>query len=65
LEKENLISKVDSSFFPLLPFVIQQPICERLSGSIWIVICGGYLNLILMLFFTGSTIALWNPRKSE
>jgi hypothetical protein len=64
-KKKTLYPRWILLFFPLLPFVIQQPICERLSGSIWIVICGGYLNLILMLFFTGSTIALWNPRKSE
>jgi hypothetical protein len=64
-KKKTLYPRWILLFFPLLPFVFQQPICERLSGDIWIVICGGYLNLILMLFFTGSTIALWNPRKSE
>ncbi|CAM1341733.1 DUF6796 family protein [Tenacibaculum amylolyticum] len=49
-------------FFPLTPFLMQSSICNNLSGSIWIVICGGYLNLILVLFFTASTIALWNKK---
>lgn len=52
-------------FFPLLPFLIQNFICNKLSGNIWIVVCGGYLNLILVVFFTASTIALWNIRKNE
>ncbi|MDB9827429.1 hypothetical protein OAC18_00260 [Flavobacteriaceae bacterium] len=34
-----------------------------LSGNIWIVVCGGYLNHILIIFFTASTIALWNKKK--
>ncbi len=50
-------------FFPLIPFLIQGPICKNLSGNIQIIVCGGYLNLILVVFFTASTIALWNIRK--
>lgn len=49
-------------FFPLIPFLMQGSICKSLSGSMWVVICGGYLNLILILFFTASTIALWNKK---
>jgi hypothetical protein len=52
-------------FFPLIPFLIQGFICKNLSGNILIIVCGGYLNLILVVFFTASTIALWNIRKSE
>jgi hypothetical protein len=37
-------------------------IAKFLSGSIGIVIMGGYLNLILVLFFAASTIALWNVK---
>jgi len=51
-------------FFPLIPFLIQGLICKSLSGDIWIIICGGYLNLILVVFFTASTIALWNSKQS-
>ena len=49
-------------FFPLIPFLIQDFICKNLSGNIWIVVCGGYLNHILIIFFTASTIALWNKK---
>lgn len=49
-------------FFPLIPFLLQDFICKNLSGSISIVICGGYLNLILIVFFIASSIALWNKK---
>tara|TARA_B100000768_G_scaffold122983_1_gene113765 strand:- start:515 stop:1168 length:654 start_codon:yes stop_codon:yes gene_type:complete len=49
-------------FFPLIPFLIQDFICKNLSGNIWIIVCGGYLNHILIIFFTASTIALWNKK---
>lgn len=50
-------------FFPLIPFLIQGLVCKNLSGSVQIIVCGGYLNLILVIFFTASTIALWNIRE--
>jgi hypothetical protein len=50
-------------FFPLIPFLIQDFICNNLSGNIWIVVCGGYLNHILIIFFTASTIALWSKKN--
>jgi hypothetical protein len=50
-------------FFPLIPFLIQDLICNNLSGNIWIIVCGGYLNHILIIFFTASTIALWNKKN--
>lgn len=52
-------------FFPLIPFLIEDLVCNALPDHIWIIVKGGYLNLILTLFFTASTIALWNIRKSE
>lgn len=52
-------------FFPLVPFLVQDLICQFLSGSVWIVVCGGYLNLILIVFFTASTISLWNIKKAH
>jgi hypothetical protein len=50
-------------FFPLIPFLIQDLICNNLTGNIWIIVCGGYLNHILIIFFTASTIALWNKKN--
>ncbi len=48
-------------FFPLIPFLFQGLISRSLSGSVWIVIVGGFFNLILVVFFAASTIALWGP----
>ena len=47
-------------FFPLIPFLFKGLIGTILSGSIWIVVSGGFLNLIIVVFFMASTIALWN-----
>jgi len=47
-------------FFPLIPFLFQGIVGRFLDGSIRIVIMGGYFNLILVIFFAASTIALWN-----
>jgi len=47
-------------FFPLIPFLFQGLIIKVVSGPALIILGGGFLNLILVLFFTASTIALWN-----
>jgi hypothetical protein len=52
-------------FFPLIPFLIEDLVTKYLQNNIWIIIKGGYLNIILVIFFTASTIALWNIKKSE
>ena len=52
-------------FFPLIPFLIEDLVSQYLQNNIWIIIKGGYLNIILVIFFTASTIALWNIKKSE
>jgi len=52
-------------FFPLMPFLLKGFISKVLSGGIWIIVYGGYLNLILVLFFTASTIALWNHNPEQ
>ncbi len=52
-------------FFPLIPFLIQGLICQNLNGSLHTIICGGYLNIILILFFAASTIALWNAKAHD
>ncbi len=46
-------------FFPLWAFLIRKPIKSLLHGQWEIIIWGGYLNLILILFFTASLFALW------
>ena len=61
-KKNTLYSRWIILFFPLIPFLIQDFICNNLSGNIWIIVCGGYLNHILIIFFTASTIALWNKK---
>ncbi len=50
-------------FYPLLPFLGQFVICQHLTGSVKAIICGGYLNLLLIVFFTVSTIALWRKHN--
>lgn len=52
-------------FFPLIPFLFQGLISKLLSDSLWVIIVGGYLNLILVIFFTASTIALWNSKTKH
>ena len=52
-------------FFPLIPFLIEDIVTQYLPGNIWIIVKGGYLNIILILFFIASTKALWNIKKSE
>ena len=52
-------------FFPLLPFLFQGLISKLLSDSLWVIIVGGYLNLILVVFFLASTIALWNSKTKH
>jgi hypothetical protein len=47
-------------FFPLLPFLFYGSLRANLSGLYWIIFVGGFFNLIIVLFFIASTIALWN-----
>jgi len=47
-------------FFPLVPFLFQGVIVKVLTGNTWTIVVGGFLNLILVVFFTASTVALWN-----
>ena len=46
--------------FPLLPFLLENTITTILPSNLWVIIKGGYLNILLIVFFTASTIALWN-----
>ncbi len=49
-------------FYPLLLFLLQGSFNFFLKGQIWIIVMGGYLNLMLIIFFTASTISLWNKK---
>jgi hypothetical protein len=51
-------------FFPLIPFLFQGIVSKVLSGSLWVIVIGGYLNLLLVVFFLASTIALWNKANN-
>ena len=46
-------------FNPIVPFLFGNLVVENLEGEVKMIIGGGYLNLILTLFFSASTIALW------
>jgi len=51
-------------FFPLTTFIFKGFLKQTLSGSTWVIVNGGFLNIILIIFFTASTIALWNKTTS-
>jgi hypothetical protein len=65
-QKKTLYPRWMVFFFPLIPFLFQGLLGSLLSGSIKIIIIGGYLNLMLVVFFLASTIALWfyKPNKN-
>ena len=50
--------------FPLIPFLLQGFISKFLSGNLKIII-GGYLSIILIIFFTASTIAFWTSNSNQ
>ena len=50
-------------FYPLTSFLFQTVICENIPESLSIIVCGGFLNIILIIFFTASSIALWNKKS--
>jgi hypothetical protein len=50
-------------FSPVIPFLLADIIVSNLEGEIKAIVGGGYLNLILLLFFCCSTFALWLNKK--
>ncbi len=52
-------------FHPIIPFLLNGVIVEHLVGKWKVIIGGGYLNLILLIFFTASTVALWRQHSSK
>src|SRR5690606_2680931 len=61
--RKTLYPKWIIIFLPLIPFLIEDLVTKYLPDSIWIIIKGGYLNIILAIFFTASTIALWRIKE--
>ena len=59
-KKRTLYPRWIIFFFPLVPFLFQGLIKKMVSGSMEIIIMGGFLNLIVLIFFAASTVALWN-----
>ena len=50
------------AFFPLTLFFLKGVMEKVLTGGYWVIFVGGFFNLLLILFFLASTIALWNPK---
>jgi len=46
-------------FTPAIPFLLSGVITESLDGAWRVIIGGGFLNLILIVFFASSTLALF------
>lgn len=46
-------------FSPIIPFLLKNLIVGSLNGSWGVIIAGGYLNLMLLLFFASTTTALF------
>jgi len=49
-------------FSPAILYFLKGPIVSRLEGAALVVVGGGYLNLLLLVFFTVSTVALLSRR---
>jgi hypothetical protein len=54
-------------FSPIILFLLNGVITNNLTGKLKTIIGGGYLNLLLLVFFSASTIALWlnRPRPEK
>ncbi|RLD40228.1 MAG: hypothetical protein DRI86_15625 [Bacteroidetes bacterium] len=61
-KKRTLYPRWIIVFFPLVTFLFKGAFANIPNNSLWIIINGGFLNLILVIFFAASTIALWNRK---
>jgi hypothetical protein len=59
-QKKTLYPRWMILFYPLLAFILKDLIINLFSENFRIIIEGGFLNLILVIFFTMSTVSLWN-----
>ena len=64
-KRKTLYPKWIIIFFPLIWFLLKNNITKNLPNSLWIIIDGGYLNLLLVIFFSASTVALWKAKTLE
>ena len=62
-KKKTLYPQWIILFYPLIPFLLKNVISDNLSGITKVVLIGGYLNIMLIIFYTASTISLWNKIK--
>jgi len=62
-KKKTLYPRWIIAFFPIIPFLFKGLFKKYLTGGTWIIFVGGFFNLILILFFIASTIALWNIKN--
>lgn len=63
--KKTLYTKWIILFYPLTPLLLKNIISNNISGLMKVIIIGGYFNIILIIFFTASTIILWNEGNSD
>ena len=49
---------------PLFPMFLAGPLLKHLGGEVRAIVGGGYFNLVFLMFFTASTIALARRPKS-
>ena len=52
-------------FSPVIPFLLNNTIVNSLEGEWKTIIGGGYLNLILTLFFSATTFSLWRAKENS
>ena len=64
-KKKTLYPQWIILFYPLIPFLLKNVISDNLSGITKVVLIGGYLNIMLIIFYTASTISLWNKIENS
>jgi hypothetical protein len=65
-KKRTLFPRWMVLFSPIIPFLFKNVVTKNLEGQLKIIIGGGYLNLILLLFFAASTTAIYlNPENTD
>jgi hypothetical protein len=62
-KKNTLFPKWMVFFFPLLPFLLRNIILTFLGGKWQVIIGGGYLNLMLVVFFLAVVVSLWQKQE--
>ncbi len=58
-QRKTLFPRWMVFFFPLLPFILKAIFGRFLSGKWLVIIGGGYLNLMLVMFFAAVVVSLW------